>query len=161
MKNDIALIQLNQSVCDIPPLTLYSDFDEAEHDLTFVGWGDYGNGITGVEGADGQLRTATNRIEQVDDQWLIFQFDEPPNAMQLEGISGPGDSGGPALIKTAKGLQVAGISSTQCSEAEYYQRDNWQEFEGEEGIYGVWEYYTRVSKYISCIQSTILQSSLA
>ena len=106
VKNDIALIQLNQPATDVAPLTLYSNNDEAGKDVIFVGWGDVGNGLTGVEGADGRFRIATNRIEKVDKQWLIFCFDEPPETTKIEGIS-----------------------STQCSEEEYNQQENWQERE--------------------------------
>ncbi|MEL6494168.1 MAG: trypsin-like serine protease [Cyanobacteria bacterium J06623_7] len=155
VKNDIALIQLNRPVADVLPLTLYSQNDETGKDIVFVGWGDFGNGLAGVEGADGRFRMATNIVEKVDEQWLVFCFDEPPNTTEMEGISGPGDSGGPALLETETGWQIAGISSTQCSAAEYSQQENWQEKEGKEGIYGVWEYYTRVSQYLEWINSII------
>ena len=36
------------------------------------------------------MRIATNRIEKVDAQWLMFAFDAPPECTALEGISGPG-----------------------------------------------------------------------
>lgn len=157
IKNDIALIQLDCPGLGISPLPLYSNSDEIGQVVKFVGWGDYGNGVDGVLGSDGQLRASRNRIEAVDAQWLVFRFDEPPNALDLEGISGPGDSGGPALLRTDIGWFLAGISSAQSSEAEYNQEENWQQKEGKEGVYGVWEYYTRVSQYIDWIYSTISQ----
>jgi secreted trypsin-like serine protease len=154
MNSDIALVQLDQAVQRISPLSLYSKNDEVGQIATFLGWGRFGNGLTGVEGYDGQFRISTNQIEEVDEQWLVFRFDEPPHATELEGISGPGDSGGPALIKTETSWLLAGISSSQCSEAEHSQGE-WQQMEEEEGIYGVWEYYTRVSTYLDWIYSTI------
>ena len=158
IKNDIALIQLECPALEISPLSLYSANDEIGQIVTFVGWGDYGNGVDGVLGADGQLRASRNRIEEADEQWLVFHFDEPPNTLDLEGISGPGDSGGPALIETETGWVLAGISSAQSSEAEYSQEEDWQQKEGQEGVYGVWEYYTRVSQYIDWIRATISQN---
>lgn len=157
IKHDIALIQLESPASDILPLSLYSKNDEIGQIVTFVGWGDYGNGLEGVLGNDSQLRKSNNRIEKADAQWLVFRFDEPSRALETEGISGPGDSGGPALIKTEGGYFLAGISSAQSSEAEYNQEEDWQEKEGKEGVYGVWEYYTRVSKYFDWIHSMISQ----
>ncbi len=155
IKHDIALIQLESPVITVLPLSLYSKNDEVGQTVTFVGRGDYGNGLEGVLGADNRLRKAHNRIEEADPQWLVFRFDEPPRALELEGISGPGDSGGPALIKTEGGYFIAGISSAQSSEAEYNKEKFWRLKRRKEGIYGVWEYYTRVSKYLDWIHSII------
>ncbi|MEL6402553.1 MAG: trypsin-like serine protease [Cyanobacteria bacterium J06626_4] len=142
IKNDIALIQLTQPVLDILPIPLYFQDDELGQSVTFMGWGDFGTGLTGVEKADGQFRLATNRIEEVDEQWLVFYFDKPPDTTDLEGISGPGDSGGPALIQTESGWSLAGISSGQDLKGNE-----------KEGVYGVWEYYVRISKYLDWISS--------
>lgn len=145
-ENDIALIQLNRSVDSVVPLPLYTQKDEVGQVVTFVGRGDYGNGLIGPDQVDGKMRMATNRIETADDQWLIFEFDAPPNGTELEGISGPGDSGGPALIKTEEGWAIAGISSGQ-------DHDSLQKVG--EGRYGAREYYTRVSFQLDWIVSVI------
>lgn len=143
VKNNIALIQLVRSVEDITPLALYKHTDELNKIVTLIGHGDYGNGLIGPDRVDENTRIATNRIEKVDNQWLISKFDAPPETTNLEGISGPGDSGGPALIKVETGWAVAGISAGQDS--------------GKlgEGYYGVWDYYTRVSAYLDWIESVI------
>lgn len=143
VKNDIALIQLTAPVQAVSPLPLYEHTDELNKIVTFVGQGDYGNGLIGPDRVDGKTRIATNRIEKVDEQWLLFKFDAPPNTTELEGISGPGDSGGPALIKTEAGWALAGISSGQDAGTLG------------EGYYNVWEYYTRVSSYVGWIDSVI------
>lgn len=143
-KNNIALIQLVQPVNNISPLSLYPQSDEQETILTFVGQGDYGNGLTGPDAVDGKLRQATNRVEKVDGQWLLCQFDAPPQGTELEGVPGPGDDGGPALLKTDDGWAIAGISAGQDP----------QNFGGE-GYYGTWAYYTRVSQYLDWIESVI------
>ncbi len=140
-QHDIALIQLEKSVEDIPSLSLYRETDELEKIATFVGRGDFGTGLIGPDQVDGKMRKATNQIETVDEQWLIFKFDAPPDGTELEGISGPGDSGGPALLETDEGWAIAGISSGQKSDGLG------------EGHYGVREYYTRVSQYINWIES--------
>jgi hypothetical protein len=141
--NDIALIALTEPVADIAPIPLYSETDELNQILTFVGQGDYGNGLIGPDQVDAKTRIATNRVEKVSDQWLLFKFDAPPDATEQEGIAGPGDRGGPALIKTATGWAIAGVSAAQDSGALGM------------GYYGVWEYYTRVSQYLDWIKSVM------
>ena len=132
----------------ISPLPLYSQTDELDKIVTFVGRGDFGHGLIGPDQVDGKMRIATNRIEKVDEQWLVFKFDAPPEGTELEGISGPGDSGGPALMKTGEGWAIAGISSGQISRLPSGENLG-------EGRYGVWEYYTRVSSYLPWIDSVV------
>lgn len=79
-----------------------------------------------------------------DDLWLEFVFCSPddPEVTEREGISGDGDSGGPALVATPTGLSVAGVSS-------------WQDADDPNvGFYGVHEYYTRVSSYTEFLDET-------
>ncbi len=142
-ENDIALIQLKQSVENVSPLLLYASKDEVGRTVTFVGRGDFGTGLTGPDSVDGKMRKATNQVEEADDQWLMFRFDAPPECAELEGISGPGDSGGPALIQMSEGWAIAGVSSGQGSSS------------FGEGHYGVWEYYTRVSFQLDWIESVV------
>ncbi len=146
-EHDIALIQLGEAVENVFPLPLYQGSDELEKIVTFVGRGDFGTGLIGPDVVDGKMRMATNRVEQVDEQWLVFKFDAPPECTELEGISGPGDSGGPALLMTDEGWAIAGISSGQIS--------NFPSGNLGEGRYGVMEYYTRVSCYLDWIKSVI------
>ena len=143
-KNDIALIELTEAVEGIEPLSLYHQNDELDQTATFIGSGDFGTGLTGPDSVDARLRKATNRIESVGEEWLTFRFDEPPKGTALEGISGPGDSGGPALLKVDGEWAIAGISSSQKD----------PETVGE-GRYGVMEYYTRVSQYREWIDSVV------
>ena len=142
-RDDVALVQLDGDVESIQPLPLYQRKDELKKVVTFVGRGDFGNGLIGPDQVDGKMRIATNRVEETNDQWLISKFDTPPKCTTLEGIPGPGDSGGPALIKTDEGWAIAGISAGQRS------------LNFGEGHYGVWEYYTRVSFQLDWINATI------
>ncbi len=142
-ENDIALIQLKQPIKSVSPLPLYRSQDEQQQQTVLMGRGDFGNGLTGPDQVDGKLRMATNRVEKVEPQWLLLKFDAPPESTELEGIAGPGDSGGPALLAVKTGWALAGVRSTQAS--------------GRlgEGYYGVWEYYTRISHYLNWIDSVI------
>ncbi len=74
---------------------------------------------------------------------LSLFFDNPGNATALEGISGGGDSGGPAFITTDSQLYVAGVSSFQRGDGH------------QEGTYGVREYYARVSSNVEWIETVI------
>jgi hypothetical protein len=116
---------------------------------TFVGRGDYGNGLVGVAGADKQLRAAHNAVVGVLEQWLQFIFDRDANALPLEGISGPGDSGGPAYLVSTNLVCLIGVSSWQNAES-----TNW-----EEGKYGVIEHYSRIAYFRDWIEKTLLQTS--
>lgn len=146
---DVALIKLTKPVADVIPVELYPTRDEKGKGVIVVGNGDFGTGITGPGGNDGQFRAATNLVDEVTDDYLIWGFEDPrehpEKVTQLEGISGPGDSSGPAFIQMDDKYFIAGISSGQSTSATG----------GKEGLYGVTEYYTRVSTYIPWIKKTI------
>lgn len=143
-RGDLALLRLVGPVRGQKPVALYDGRDEAGGRAVVIGRGHSGTGKTGANTPDKTLRAAENRVEFVSDHWLRFVFDPPPGALELEGISGPGDSGGPAFLETEGGLMLAGVSSWQ---------DNTQQ--GVEGVYGVKEYYVRVSSYITWIKVTM------
>ena len=139
--DDIALVKLNSPVNKIGTFDLYEGETELGQEVLLLGRGDYGNGQLGTIGTDKRLRKATNLIDEVDDHWIKFRFDAPPNCTSIEGVSGIGDSGSPALIDEQGKLLVAGVSSWQDHEDEAY------------GLYGAVEYYTRVSRYTAWIGS--------
>jgi len=147
LSHDIALLKLDRKVVNVKSTNIYQGTDEKSQHVWFVGKGDTGNGKLGVTGSSDVLNHAENIIDEVEPLWITFDFDSPKNqALTLEGISGPGDSGGPAFITTPSGFKVAGVSS--------HQRNN----EQGEGFYGVEEYYTRTSAHQSWIDSTINSS---
>ena len=115
--------------------------------VTFVGRGGNGTGLTGPAAEDGRVRAATNRVERAEKSLLVFRFDAPgeAGATELEGISGPGDSGGPAYIDRGGVRYVIGVSSAQDSRPTGRQP----------GRYGVLEMYTRVSHFAEWITKTI------
>ena len=139
--DDIALVKLASPVNEVATFDLYEGESELGQEVLLFGRGDYGNGEVGIIGTDKKLRKATNLVDEVNDYWIKFRFDAPPNCTVLEGVSGIGDSGGPALIEKEDKLSVAGVSSWQDHEDEAY------------GLYEAVEYYTRVSRYISWIRS--------
>lgn len=150
LNNDVALLRLRIPVTDITPIPLYDGSDAVGRVVLFPGWGGTGTGITGVAEEDGFFRVAQNRVESTFANFLVFRFDDPraqpDHALPCEGISGPGDSGGPALLATPQGHRVAGISSWQRT------------YGGEAGLYGVDEYYVRISAVREWIDSVIVPS---
>ncbi len=144
IENDIALIQIKGNITHIPFAKIYDEQDEKGKQITIVGRGDFGTGLTGPQKWDKITRGATNKIDETDDQWVIFSFDSPEsaNTTELEGVSGPGDSGGPAFIDVDDVRYIVGVSS--------HQQDN-----GKGGIYGVTEYYARISFHKKWIEENI------
>lgn len=146
---DIALVKIKTPVSDRIPVKLYRDRNETGKEVIVVGNGDYGTGLSGPAGNDGKFRAGTNLIDEVTNEYLIWGFEDPrenpEKVTRLEGISGPGDSSGPAFIQIGNKYYIAGISSGQSTSATG----------GKEGLYGVTEYYTRVSSYLAWIEKTI------
>ncbi len=142
-QTDVALLRLCTAVTDVQPAELYRNIDEANKIAVLVGRGGTGNGSEGIITDDRQLRGASNKVEWVDDEVLAFEMNSPETALDLEGVGGPGDSGGPAYIETPEGWLVAGIS--------FYGEWN----------YGDYDHYTRVSSHIEWIESTLKDSGSA
>lgn len=121
--------------------------------------GDFGTGDNGLPKFqvvnDGKFRLAQNKITRVNENYLMFQFDSSnsQNVLPLEGVNGPGDSGGPALVDTENGMQLIGVSSRgRYSSIVKTILDR-------QGRYGWQEYYIRVSKMYSWINQTINANS--
>ncbi|MGH1365233.1 MAG: S1 family peptidase [Calditrichia bacterium] len=146
---DIALIKLAEAVKNCLPVSIYEERDELAKEVFLVGNGDIGTGKSGPVKNDGKIRAATNTVDEVSENWLKWSFNNPETdssqVSRYEGISGPGDSSGPAFILIGDQAFIAGISSAQSTRATG----------GKEGVYGVREYYTRVSSYFDWINMAI------
>ena len=143
--SDLALVRLAEPVSGIPPLRIYRETDETGKAIVFVGFGGTGTGESGPQRPeDGLKRGATNLVDRVDRDWLFFDFDAPrPGATELEGISGPGDSGGPAILDRDGVAYVIGVS--------VYGKPGARG----RGTYGAEEGYTRVSTHADWISEQI------
>lgn len=149
--HDLALVKLARPVQGVQPAALYTGQDEAGQLVWFIGVGATGNGLKGQvdTASDGRLRRAQNRVHAVQGGDLSFRFDRGEQAEPLEGVSGNGDSGGPAyVVRPGGGFHVLGVSS---------RTDSWFRQVGE---YGVKERYTRVSAYQHWIRQ-VMQGSAA
>ncbi len=141
---DVALLKLAAPVLGVAPVHLYAGDDETGKIVTFVGEGETGTGLSGPSrGAGSGLRGATNRVEAASETSIRFLFDAPPGGTELEGISGPGDSGGPALLERDGKLYTLGVSSANASEP------------GKTCQYGSTEIYARVSTVRGWIEETM------
>ncbi len=147
VEHDIALVRLRTAVRDVAPARLYTKSDEAGLTLTIAGAGRFGNGLTGPTIDDLTMRAATNRVLRVEGTQLVFRFDAPddPDVTPLEGISGDGDSGGPAYLVLHGTVYVVGVGSAQDS----------RPVDRKLGHYGVLELYPRVSSFAPWIRKTL------
>lgn len=146
MEHDVALVRLEDSVAGVRPAQIYRDRDEAGMQIVIAGAGHVGNGRTGPQHRDRIARAATNRVDSTDSLWVSFAFDPPESASAtpLEGVSGPGDSGGPAFCERDGVRYIVGVSSHQKSA-------------NGKGRYGATEFYSRVSVESGWILRTIAQ----
>lgn len=135
---DLGLMHFAAPV-SVKPVGLYTGQDETGKTITILGWGDFGSAATGPAGNDGKFRKATNKISEVDGHFLLFRFDPPESteAVPLEGVGGPGDSGVPGYIMADNGERLlAGISSGQMPPENGPDRP---------GAYGATEIFMRIS----------------
>lgn len=139
--HDIALIELHEPIYSIQPTPPYEGSDEQGATLKLAGYGDIANPVEGLYPFNEPLplRGADNVASLVNKYHLGFIFENPAdgNSLPLEGVSGPGDSGGPAYIETGAGRYIAGVSSN----------GNWR--------YGDFDYYTRVSQELGWIKEVM------
>lgn len=156
--NDIAVVQLANSVFNVDSAALYFDTNEDLQAGTYVGFGATGNGITGFDfNTAGTKRAGQNIIGVgsrlanygVGDNLLVSDFDDPRMAnddpltqpLFLEYQLAPGDSGGGLFIDG----KVAGIHSFITS-----LFDN-----SHDASYGDFSASTRVSSFTSWINDAI------
>lgn len=115
--HDIALLRLSWPLKNAKPALLYNKTDQLGDELgkvvTFVGNGKFGDGLSGEQVFDDTLRAATNTVKTVEPNLLTFNFDKPPSATELEGVSGIQDSGGPAFFEQDGKRYIVGVGCCQ------------------------------------------------
>jgi hypothetical protein len=148
---DLALLHFAQPIAAVTPVSVYRGRDEVGRVVLLPGWGGAGDGIAGLSKPDGQFRVGENRVDAAANGRLVWVFDDPRSftnrALPLEAVSGPGDSGGPALIMSPSGWATVGVSRAQRT------------FGRPEGIYGAEEVYVRLSDYLDWIDATATPAS--
>ena len=130
-----------EDVYSIEPTPPYEGSAELGEILKLAGYGQLGNAVDGLENYTGhsKLHGADNVTSVANDYHLGFKFENPADgtSLSLEGVGGPGDSGGPAYIETSEGRFVAGVSSF----GEWHYNDS--------------DYYTRVSQELDWIKEVM------
>jgi len=150
-QDDIALIKLATPVLDVTPAKIFSGSDELGRTVKLIGKGATGTGVAGQDASASHrtnLRHAYNKIVDSNDRWICYVFDKPPAALDLEGISGDGDSGGPVLVNVEGQWQLAGLASWKK-----HAHDNALVLHP--GFYGQKNYNVRVSHYVKWIEDQI------
>jgi tetratricopeptide (TPR) repeat protein len=147
---DIALLKLTKNVTGVKPIQLYRGGDEKGKKITAYGKGATGNGLIGAQletAGTGVMNKFTNIISKVTDKWLFYRFDKSPEALPLEGMTGSGDSGGPAIIIENDTPYLVGLHSWHTYEGDM---SNYQP-----ALYGQSGVLVRVSGYQDWIKSVI------
>ena len=125
---DLALLKLTKPVDGITPVPLYNFSDEAGKKIVMVGRGRAGDGLTGANEDRGTLRGATNEIDGALENSLLIIFDAPPYGTELEGITGPGDSGSAAFIEKDGKSYIVGVASFNSGDPDKGTSSKYQTF---------------------------------
>src|SRR5262245_34731273 len=147
---DLALIRLARPVRGVRPARLHRKTDERGMKILVIGNGLTGTGEIGPNGEDGVMRAATNVIDEAEDCIIAFSFSAPGDSgvTDLEGIGGPGDSGGPAFAIVGGTPEILGVSSINHTGPAKGSSQ-----------YGSTEIYARVSTSLAWIDRTLAGKS--
>jgi secreted trypsin-like serine protease len=104
--NDIAVLRLATDVVGVEPSPIYRQAPTIGATLTLVGFGAGGDGANGHDGTYGVKRVGTTPIDAVKSTLIEWFFTN-----SSESNTAPGDSGGPAFIRTGGVYYVAGVTS--------------------------------------------------
>ena len=144
---DLAMLHLLEPA-GVAPAEIYEGQNELDTPLLIMGWGNTGTGLNDKRRNDHRFRIARNQVTRAA-AWLEFVFDDPvgplSEALNLEGMPGPGDSGGPAFIDTANGMQLAGVARGELQ----------GELSRPQGLYGAVAIYERVSLHSQWLKQVI------
>lgn len=135
---DIALIHLTSPAVWAPTSSLYTGTLTHGTEVAFAGYGGYGNGETGYVGYDDKLRAAWNVVDgfggddvpvvvnglsgnlsEYPSNLFCIDFDEPGQgnglfggaALDFEGNTAPGDSGGGWFVEEDGEYYLTGVTS--------------------------------------------------
>lgn len=150
--DDIALIKLTNAVTDVEPIAIYDGDDEIGSIVKIIGKGATGTGLTGhnMHGLNRtELRRAFNTITSANDRWICYVFDDPAKALPLEGKTGSGDSGGPALVQEGSEWKLAGLASWGFIVGDVRTTNP--------GLYGQLTCNVRLSRYVEWIDEVIAE----
>ncbi len=147
---DMALLRFSQELPFPQPLALQTTPVNVGDIVTLLGWGYFGLGTTGRQSSDGEFRRAQNRISR-SDQRLEIIFNDPrilsEEVLELEGMPGLGDSGGPALLATSSGFALVGTAIGELMGDDFDEET--------QGKYGAVAVYENITRHIVWIEQVI------
>lgn len=147
---DLALLRFHQPSDSPQPIPINMQESELNQVVSILGWGYFGLGTTGRQHNDGSLRLATNRVSDAGRR-LRISFDDPRernnDSLDLEGLPGLGDSGGPALIESSNGFSIAGVTVGEVQGVDFSEET--------QGKYGSVAVYERLSQHLDWIEAVI------
>ena len=104
--NDLAIIELSRSVSGVTPAEILRSAPIVGTQLTLVGYGQGGTSTGGFDPFDTGKQVGRTELEQVTQHHLRWIFDS-----HQEANTAPGDSGGPAFIRSGGEFLIAGVTS--------------------------------------------------
>ena len=128
-ENDLGLMRLDRPVTNVTPAARYRGTGELGRDFVTVGFGEFGDGISGnAPGTHGTKRAGTNTwdhrgafIFDFADHTLLFDFDHPTDPslstwgadapLPTEYLTTQGDSGSGVFIEDGGEWLLAGVQS--------------------------------------------------
>jgi secreted trypsin-like serine protease len=147
---DLALLRFRNTSTTPSPVSLQVEDNELGQVVSLLGWGFFGLGTNGRQYDDGTMRLAQNRIS-FSGRRLRIVFDDPRDrsseTLELEGMPGLGDSGGPALISYDSGFRLAGIVVGERKGVDFSEET--------QGKYGSVAIYERISRHIDWIETMV------
>lgn len=105
-ENDIAVLELSEAVGDIEPMEIFRGTPLVGDMLTIVGFGAGGTAEGGTNGTFGTKQVGVTTIDEVDDLFIYWNYDDAS-----ESNTAPGDSGGPGFIQVAGEMYIACTTS--------------------------------------------------
>lgn len=123
LKNDVSVVFLAKKFRLNPGAVYAGKRIALEKRITFIGYGSTGTGLTGSYVYSNRKRGGQNALGRYTSGGAGFEvdFDHPTNPLfnslgsssprRLEGLLGPGDSGGSAWAKVGKKWRLIGINS--------------------------------------------------
>lgn len=140
---DIALVQLRDPLPGAT-VSLASGAPQSGEEITIIGRGDIGDGLSGPSGPGREVLAGTNLITEVSERYFNFSFESPEDgALPLEAVNGGGDSGNATFAYRDGELRLLGISSGQDGMG------------FGPGRYGVVEYIMSVPYYLPWIREVM------
>lgn len=153
LHDDVAVIKLSSS-SSVQPASLYAGSVPLGSTVILVGYGMIGTGTNGSVQDNREKYAAENALDYfISENQFEVDFDRPSNAsystygsktpLTLEGLLGPGDSGGSTWYQSPAGWGIVGINSYGYNAMDFRHEDGYGDISG----------FTYVPKFIDWITS--------